>query len=634
MNSTPPQNRRGASSNPWFVPRVKPHSAGTGADVGPLGAWVDPNGGVRVRTWAPGHEKLELVEHDPAGEPLRTHPMQPEPDGYFSVHVHDGAPGLLYKIRIDGAGPFPDPWSRSQPLGVHGPSEVVTSEFDWTDHAWRGLSMDALVIYEVHVGTATPEGTFKGLIKKLGMLKELGVNALELMPVASFPGARNWGYDGVSLNAPQATYGGPDGLRKLIDAAHAHGLAVLIDAVYNHFGPDGNYLRCYSPHYFTGRHHTPWGEAVNYDGEKSAPVRELVLRNVEMWIRDFHADGLRLDATHAIIDDSPTPLLQEIQARARAAAGGRRVVLIAEDERNEPRVVLPVERGGWGLDGVWADDLHHQLRRAFAGDSDGYYADYTGSAADIAKTLNQGWFYEGQPSKVHGKPRGKPAQDAAPWQLVHCIQNHDQIGNRAVGDRLSESVSPAAFRAMSTLLLLSPYTPLLFMGQEWNAKTPFQYFTHHHPELGRLVTEGRRKEFEHFANFKAEQVPDPQALETFERSRLDWVERERSGNAQVLALYRELLRLRAEDPLLRQRERGSFEAQALGDNAVALERRAGSNKLLIVVAIRGTVRAPMPPGAKLLLWSEHPRFGGGSEQSPLGGGALVLEGPGAAVVEL
>ncbi len=605
-----------------------------GGEVGPLGAWVEATGGAGFRVWAPEHSRLELVEHDAQGTSVRSVAMIAERGGYFSLHLPDAGPGFLYKYRIDGEGPFPDPWSRAQPLGVHGPSQVVADTFEWTDEAWPGISMEDVVLYEVHVGTATPEGTFDALIPRLRALREEGITALELMPLHAFPGARNWGYDGVTLNAPQHSYGGPEGLRRLVDAAHREGLGVIIDAVFNHFGPDGNYLRCYSSHYFTGRHHTPWGEAVNYDGPQSAPVRELVLRNVEMWIRDYHADGLRLDAVHAIIDDSPKPLVQEIAERARAAAGARKVVIIAEDERNEPRLVTPVSRGGWGLDGVWADDLHHQLRRAFAGDKDGYYADYTGSAEDIARTLERGWFYEGQARPTNGERRGHPAGEIEPWRLVHCIQNHDQIGNRARGDRLCETVTAPAFRAMSTLLLTSPYTPLLFMGQEWNSPAPFQYFTDHGEELGRRVTEGRRKEFEHFATFTGSDVPDPQALTTFEHSRLDWTEREKSGHAQMLALYRELLRLRHSHPALKRRERGSFSARAVGPQAVLLERRGDGHTVQVLVNVRDRVSWPLPKGAELVLWTDHPRYGGSCERPDVVSGAVTHSGPCALIVSV
>ena len=606
------------------------------AAVPRLGAWVEAGPRVRWRVWAPEHKSVEVVLHDAEGKPGRVLPMTEEPGGCFGAVLEGEGAGVRYKLRVDGAGPFPDPWSRSQPQGVHGPSEVVVPDFAWTDAGWKGPDPDALVIYEVHVGTATPEGTFQALIPKLKALRELGINTLELMPLASFPGARNWGYDGVDLFAPQHTYGGPTGLRQLIDAAHAHGLAVLIDAVYNHFGPDGNYLRCYSAHYFTDRHHTPWGDAVNYDGEGSAPVRELVLSNVDMWIRDYHADGLRLDAAHAIVDDGSPHLLTEIAERARAAAPGRRVLVIAEDDRNEARLPRPATSGGLGLDGVWADDLHHQLRRAFAGDSEGYYQDYTGSAEDIARTLRQGWFYEGQMSKNQGHLRGTPAGDLPPRCFVHCIQNHDQVGNRAHGERLGHDVTPAAFRAMSTVLLLSPYTPLLFMGQEWNASSPFLYFTDHNEELGRLVTEGQRKEFAGFARFAGDTVPDPQARETFERSRLDWSEAERPPHSQVRALYRELLRLRATEPALKEKGRGGYEARALGPDALVIERRGAGQRLLAFINVKGSLEHRLPEGsrAQVVLWSEAPAFGGAVEAPPLREGVVRLEGPSALVVRL
>ena len=599
-----------------------------------LGAWVEAGPRVRWRVWAPEHRTLEVVLHDAEGKPGRVLPMTAEAGGCFGAVLEGQGAGVRYKLRVDGEGPFPDPWSRSQPQGVHGPSEVVVPDFAWTDTGWKGPDPEALIPYEVHVGTATPEGTFDALIPRLKELRELGVNALELMPLASFPGTRNWGYDGVDLFAPSHVYGGPEGLRRLIDAAHAQGLAVLIDAVYNHFGPDGNYLRCYSPHYFTGRHHTPWGDAVNYDGEHSAPVREMVLSNVDMWIRDYHADGLRLDAAHAIVDDSKPHLLTQIAQRARAAAPGRQVIIIAEDERNEGRLLRAAHQDGLGLDGVWADDLHHQLRRAFAGDSEGYYQDYTGSTEDIARTLRQGWFYEGQPSKNLGHARGTPAGTLPPRCFVHCIQNHDQVGNRALGERLGHDVTPAAYRAMSTLLLLSPYTPLLFMGQEWNASTPFLYFTDHNAELGRLVTEGRRKEFAGFTRFSGDAVPDPQALETFTRSRLDWSEAQRPPHAPVRVLYRELLRLRATEPALKERTRGSYDAQALSPDALLLERRASGQVIRVFLNLRGQLehRVPDSARAEVLLWTEAPRFGGSVEAPPLHGGTVRLDGPCALVV--
>lgn len=593
------------------------------------GAWLE-GARARFRVWAPEHERLEVVSYDEDGRSERgSSPARKGEGGFFEAEV-PARGRVLYKLRVDGAGPFPDPLSSSQPFGVHGPSEVIAHDHPWTDGGWRGVALEDLVVYELHVGTATADGTFDALIPRLDAIRRLGATAIELLPIASFPGARNWGYDGVSLRAPAAVYGGPEGLRRLVDAAHARGLAVLVDAVYNHLGPDGNYLRCYSRGYFTDRHTTPWGDAIDYGAD---PVRELVIGSAEVWIRDYHADGLRLDATHAIADDRDPHVLRALAERCRAAAPGRRVLVIAEDDRNDARLLLPASRGGLGLDAVWADDLHHVLRRAFAGDAEGYYEDYAGSAAEIAGTLRRGWLYEGQPSKHRGgAPRGTPAAGLEPPSFVHCIQNHDQVGNRALGDRLIESVSAEAYRAMTAILLLSPYTPLLFMGQEWGARTPFQYFTDHHPELGRLVTEGRRAEFKAWTAFAAEAVPDPQAVETFERSRLDWSERERRPHAEMLAWYEELLRLRASHPCLRRADRDHFAVEALGDEGLLLERRAGGRSLLVILGVRGRVTRDLP-GARLLLSSSDPRFGGEGAAARLDGELAVLDGPAALVVE-
>jgi len=603
-----------------------------------MGAWIE-GGEARFRVWAPDHERIDIVLYGPDGQeiigeiPARASDEGGEGKGFFEARVPGLRPGALYKIRTGGEGPFPDPCSRAQPFGVHGPSAVVDPGFAWTDAAWKGLPLEDMVIYEVHVGTATPEGTFDALIPRLPDLRALGVNAIELMPLASFPGRWGWGYDGVSLYAPAQIYGGPEGLQRLVDAAHAEGLAVIIDCVYNHFGPDGNYLRAYAKRYFTDRIHTPWGDALNVDGEDAAPVREFFLANTEMWIRDYHADGLRLDAAHEIHDRSTPHLLQEIAARARAAAAGRQVVITAEDDRNEARLVTPATEGGVGLDAVWADDFHHQLRVAFAGDREGYFESYAGTAEEIAATLQKGWFYEGQVSPHHKRPRGTRAEPVSPPRFVHCIQNHDQVGNRAVGDRLGAKVSPAAFRAMSAILLLGPYTPLLFMGQEWNASTPFQYFTDHNPELGRLVTEGRRKEFAHFKDFAGE-VPDPQAEATFLRSKLDWSERERPEHAGVLAWYRELLALRARHPAMRPRDRASFTAAAVGTHAIRLDRWGGGATLTLIVNVSGALDADLGrQDLRLLAYSDDPRFGGDSARPPLEGSNVRLAGPAALILE-
>lgn len=614
----------------------------------PFGANV-VDGGTEFRVWAPASRSVDVVIYGPDAE--RVHPLAAEADGWFAATVPGVGAGARYRYRLDEKDAFPDPASRSQPDGVHEPSAVVDPSFRWTDGGWRGVPADELVIYELHVGTATAEGTFDALIGRLDEIAALGATAVEPMPVAEFPGARNWGYDGVYLYAPESSYGGADAFRRFVDAAHARGLAVILDVVYNHLGPEGNYLHAVTGgQYFTDRHCTPWGDAIDY---ARRPVREFAIQNALHWAHEYHVDGLRMDATHAILDDSETHLLRELSTRVRASLpADRYFVFIAEDERNERRVVLPPPEG-CGLDGVWADDFHHQLRRHTAGDHEAYFSDYTGSVDDIVRTLRQGWFYEGQESRNHGAARGTPAEGLPPRAFVHCIQNHDQVGNRAFGDRLTESIPLSVYRAASALLLLSPYTPLLWMGQEWAATTPFQYFTDHPEELGKLVTEGRRKEFGEFSAFAdpavRERIPDPQAASTFENSRLRWDEAERPPHAGVLALYRALLRLRRTHPALRRRDRESFAVAALGEHGIALRRTADDGRaLLLVVSLDGPLsvdltameetRAPADRW-ELLLSTEEARFGGEAEGelvrlSPAGrlemggAGALVLEAAG------
>jgi maltooligosyltrehalose trehalohydrolase len=594
----------------------------------PLGANV-VDGGVEFRVWAPASTRVDVIVYGPDAE--RVHPLDAEADGWFRGVVPGIGAGARYRYRLDEKDAFPDPASRSQPEGVHGASEVVDpSTFAWTDDAWRGVPLRDLVIYELHVGTATDAGDFDALIARLDDIAALGVTAVEPMPLAEFPGARNWGYDGVYLYAPDSAYGGPAAFRRFVDAAHARGLAVILDVVYNHLGPEGNYLHAVTGgRYFTDRHCTPWGDAIDY---ANPAVREFAIQNAVHWAREYHVDGLRLDATHAILDDSPRHVLQELRQRVRdALPEDRHFVLIAEDERNERLVVTPAPEGT-GLDAVWADDLHHQLRRHVAGDHEAYFSDYTGSMEDIVSTLRQGWFYEGQRSENHGAPRGTRAEGLPPAAFVHVIQNHDQVGNRAMGDRLTETASMPAYRAASALLLLSPYTPLLWMGQEWAASTPFQYFTDHPEELGKLVTEGRRKEFGKFSAFAdpavRERIPDPQAPETFERSKLKWDERERMPHAGVLALYGELLRLRRTHPALAERERDGFAVAVLGEHGLAL-RRSGDegSALLLVLSFDGPLSVDLSEREEtagrwtLLLSTEEARFGGESE------GALVTLTP-------
>jgi maltooligosyltrehalose trehalohydrolase len=582
-------------------------------------------GGTRFHVWAPLARDVEVVL-EKFGTRI-PYALAKASDGTFSGLVPGVSAGDLYHYRVDGQGPFPDPASRFQPEGVHGPSQVVDpSAFAWTDAGWRGLALEDAVFYELHIGAFTPEGTFAAAAARLPFLLDLGVTAVELMPVADFPGRRNWGYDGVNLFAPARCYGAPDDLRRLVDAAHHLGLAVIQDVVYNHLGPDGNYLAAYSPFYFTDRHQSPWGAGVNLDGENSGRVRDFFIDNALHWIREYHMDGLRLDAVHALVDEGRRHFLAELSARVRDAASdaGRKVVLVAEDNRNLARLVQPESEGGWGFDAVWADDFHHQARRLLAGDRDGYYEDYTGSTEDLAATLRQGWFFCGQHSKHLKGPRGTDPGRLSMDKFVICVQNHDQVGNRALGERLHHQVDLASYRAAMALLLLAPETPLLFMGQEWAASTPFLFFTDHHEDLGRQVTEGRRREFQGFAAFsdpKAwERIPDPQAPATFEASRLNWDEVEREPHASLRRLTRALLGLRRQEPAFRGSNRGSVWTAAAGESGVILARQGHGRALAMVLCqCRGSgtmdavaLKAAGFPGSarswEVVLTTEDPEF--------------------------
>ena len=576
----------------------------------PIGAWRAGDR-THVRVWAPEHRSVEFVlERDGARE-LRA--LERDARGYWSGTFADVAPGATYRYRLnrDDGRIFPDPASRFQPHGVHGPSQVIDPAFRWTDHDFRAPRRDGLVFYELHVGTFSHEGTFRGVIERLPYLAQLGVTAIELMPLGDFPGDRNWGYDGVAIFAPARCYGTPDDLRRLVNAAHQHGLAVFIDVVYNHFGPDGAYATAFSPYYFTDKHRSPWGDGVNLDGPHSAEVRNFFIANALQWVRDYHVDGLRLDATHALQDEGPRHFLEEFTATVRGHAS-REVLFVAEDHRNLARLVLPADRGGWGLDAVWADDLHHQVRVHVAHDREGYYEDFTGRIDDLAATIRQGWFFTGQRSERTGARRGTDPASLAPRQFVVCIQNHDQIGNRAEGQRLSHEVDLATYRAVSALLLALPETPLLFMGQEWAATSPFLFFTDHHEELGRQITEGRREEFAAFKAFADPElrarIPDPQARETFERSRLQWSELDAPAHTSTLRLYQRLLGLRATSAALRNGARHDFDARQLDEETIAIERRGGGEYAWLIARLAGAGEARMTGvgGAQVVLTTEDP----------------------------
>jgi len=563
----------------------------------PFGAWLD-RGEAHFRLWAPSAARVDLLIEG-FDQPL---PMTPVGDGSFATAVRGPSHGRRYRYRVDGRGPFPDPASRWQPDGVHGASAID----DPSAFAWRAappaLDRGDLVIYELHTGTFTDEGTFDGVAARLPYLRDLGITAIELMPIAEFAGSRNWGYDGAALFAPSSAYGGPAALRRLVDAAHAHGLAIILDVVYNHLGPDGAYLRAISPEFFAAGEPSPWGDAVNL-GEPA--VREWLTANARHWALDYRIDGFRLDATHALPRAHGAPFLRGLADEVRAAAG-RDILFIAEDHRNLADMLRAPVEGGWGLDGVWADDFHHHVRVMTAGDAHGYYGDFRADAGDLAETIRRGWFFCGQRSSHDGEPRGSDPAGLAREQFVYCIQNHDQIGNRALGDRLHHTTGLDVWRAASALLLLAPATPLIFMGQEWAATSPFQYFTDHHDALGRLVREGRRSEFRDFPAFRGrlEDVPDPQAAATFEASRLRWDEIAEPPHAGVLNLYRTLLALRRSE---RQLHRAVV---AMDRETLALS----SGHSALIVRLQGSGRAALPPQLagswRVSLTTEDPEFGG------------------------
>ena len=603
------------------------------------GATVVPNQGVHYRVWAPEKETVDILIFAEDGSVLRSLPLQGSADGFFYGDDPEGKPCDLYKFRLDGdeGQTFPDPASRFQPQGVHGPSQVrAPVNYTWLhDDQRHSVKLDDLVIYELHVGTFTPEGTFCAAIKKLDDLKDLGITAIELMPLADFPGRWNWGYDGVFLYAPTRAYGEPDDLRSLVDAAHARGISVILDAVYNHLGPDGAYLGAYTKNYFNPKHKTPWGDALNFDGPMNGPVREYFLGNPIYWMEEFHVDGFRLDAIHAIVDDTEHHVLCDITAAIHERGG----FVFAEDDRNAAFLATPQRDGGTGLDGLWADDFHHEVRVALTGEQESYLKDFTGSAEDLAETLANGWFYRGQPSRNQGKSRGTSCDQLPPHAFCYCISNHDQVGNRAFGERLSVSCSREGYRAASALLCLVPYTPLIFQGQEWAASTPFLYFTDHNEELGRLVTEGRRKEFAGFAAFahgeSTKKIPDPQAETTFNASKLKWDEATGGVHASTRALYKEALRLRREESALRRRtNRADWQVAAFSSGKLALfytDPEAGEI-CMVACCLRPDASAVMGidegPRFELIFSSNQARFGGdGKTAYDAGDGTMNFKRP-------
>jgi len=576
-----------------------------------LGA-VPGRNGVSYRVWAPETRAVQVEIHRQNGVAHRL-ALSRDEAGYHEGDDPPGRPGDRYFYHLDGGPGLPDPVSRAQTHGVHGPSLVVDPAlYHWQDATWRRPTFRDLVIYEVHVGTVTPEGTFRAVCLHLPRLRDLGVTALEIMPVADFPGTRNWGYDGVLPYAPAACYGSPDDFRSLVDAAHRLGLAVILDVVYNHLGPDGNYLETFSPHYFHPHRHTPWGRAFNFDGEKSGPVREYFGGNPRYWMEEFHVDGFRFDAVHEIPDKSSVPLLQEMTTQIHRRGG----YAIAEDPRNMKEVVTPEAGGGLGFEAVWADDFHHSVRVGQTGEKSAYYQDFQGNLAETVDILAHGWLYRGQISLHAGTPRGSPCRVLPPERFVHCISNHDQAGNRARGERLHHLIPPECHRALSALLCLSPYTPLIFMGQEWAASTPFLFFTDHREDLGRKITEGRRAEFSSFPEFAdpsaRETIPDPQDIATFQQSQLRWEECSRPRHTAVHRLYADCLKLRRHHAAFRPRGRESWRVGILPGEIGILLLQDNAREFAVVFDLHGghTARLPDDRVWSLVLSTEERCYAG------------------------
>lgn len=583
-----------------------------------LGAEVLEGGGARFLVWAPkaGQVLLEIVR--PQHHTLE---MQPLAGGYFQCELADLKPGACYYYRLDGGPLRPDPASLSQPEGVHGPSQVVDLRFPWSDQGWTGLPLSEYILYELHIGAFTPAGTFDAAIERLDELVELGVTAIEPLPIAQFPGSRNWGYDGVHPFAAQNSYGGPDGFFRFVDACHARSLAVVLDVVYNHLGPEGNYLGEFG-HYFTPRYHTPWGDAINFDSRASDEVRRYFLENAALWIRDFHVDALRLDAVHAIFDNSARPFLRELAETVRAAGQscGRRAYTIAESNQNDPRRVLPASRGGCSLDAQWNDDFHHALHVALTGEHDGYYSDFQ-SLADLGKSLAQGFIYDGQYSSYRGRRHGASSAEIEPERLVIFSQNHDQVGNRLLGERLASLVDLEAQKLAASMVLLSPYTPMLFMGEEYGETAPFMYFISHlDRELVEQVRRGRKAEFRAF-QWEGE-IPDPQAEATFDRCKLTPREQWSDGQRMLREFHRELIRLRRTTPALKERSKDSQQVTVRESEKTILVLRRGQRQEVACLYVFGEGRRatqwPLPSGRwRTLLDSADPRW--------LGEGAAAAE---------
>jgi maltooligosyltrehalose trehalohydrolase len=596
----------------------------------PIGAEVQAGGGVHFRVWAPKCERIEVVFEGESASELddseRVVELESEGNGYFSGLAVRAGVGMHYRYRLDGGQALPDPASRFQPQGPHGPSQVIDpSAYPWRVDGWNGIALEGQVLYELHLGTFTREGTWNAAAERLGRLVELGVTTVEIMPVAEFAGSFGWGYDGVDLYAPYHVYGTPDEMRRFVDRAHELGLGVILDVVYNHFGPDGCYHNSYSDHYIHRERSNDWGDSLNFDGPESGPVREYFVWNAGYWLDEFRLDGLRLDATHAIHDRSPEHVLAALSRHCRQVAGERKILLIAENESQNVRLVRSYDEGGHGLDAVWNDDFHHTCRVALTGHAEAYYCDFLGTPQELISAVKWGYLFQGQICKWQQKHRGSCTFGVPASRFVTYLENHDQVANSARGHRLKDLTSPARYRAVSALWLLAPQTPMFFQGQELGTSRPFVYFSNHTDPLADQVREGRRQELSGFRSTThpalSESLPDASSVQSFEDSKLD--EPESYRDHPMFLFFQDLLRLRREDPIFRRQGSEFIHGAVIGPEAFAL-RYFGENgdaRLLLVNLGRDLYPTPNtepllapPPGmAWSMLWfSEHPRYGGSS----------------------
>ncbi len=577
--------------------------------------------GVFFKVWAPRCKQVDVLIERQRLSPFR---LRSHANGFHSGLFPGLEAGALYKFRLNHKHSYPDPVSRYQPEGPHGPSMVIDpTSYRWKDQSWqrKGIRLQGQVFYEVHVGAFTAEGTFAAMVDQLAALKKLGITAIELMPLAEFPGRWNWGYDGVNLFAPAHVYGAPDDLRRLVDAAHRQGMAMVLDVVYNHFGPDGNYLKFFSPDYFTRRYKTDWGEAINFDGKNAAQVRQFFLQNAAYWIKEFHFDGLRLDATQNIYDQGKPHILAEITKTVRAAASPKKVLLIGENEPQEVRLLKSPAQGGYGLDSLWNDDFHHTAYVRMTGRREAYYTDYLGHAQEFISMVKRGFMYQGQFYSWQNQPRGTYVDDQIPASAFTVyLENHDQVANSLYGLRMAHQTDIALYRALTALFLLGPQTPLIFMGQEFAASTPFLFFTDHDKELGPLVFKGRKEFLCQFPSIAAavHKVQDPQDAKAFTACKLKF--EERRTHKEIYALHADLLKIRREDDVIKRQDHQAIEGAVFTQDAFVLRyKHKEAHRLLVVnfgddvhfVPVCESLLAPLPHRPWAFLWSsEDPKYGG------------------------